>query len=564
MKKYICKYLFKPIWFHLVGIVFVFLQITGYLLARNETITWTPSRSLIIIVLSVVLGVIIGTCACGFCEKYFKAGLSIISYITEKEQYTCKKQKSTWKMAILCFLIIILCWLPLFIAYFPGIGSYDYGNQMISFMQGDVTTHHPVLHTEFMGKLWLWAFMEFGSGTMGLALYSVIQILFLALSFTYVVIVLHKLGMSDKSVIILAIIFGIFPLNGFMAISATKDSIFSGFFLILMVSLLYITVNNKKNWFEIVNVVVLSIAVFGTVAFRNNGRYAMIALLAGTLLVNVLEKFKNIRHIIVGILLVLAFSLSMGKMHSIEAEYYQPTKDQNEKYSVPFLQVTRTAAYHHGEMDEETLEYLEACFYEGFYNDYNPKLADQIKDSFDTKGYLNDERTLKTYLKIFKEYPGEYLNAFFALNAGYLYVFDTSCYTPYTEAEQKGLGYIITNENPVWMESIGVYKHSGLPWLYDWLEEVVSSNTLMKIPVLGQILAPAIWLYLYLFIIAACLTYRRFSHLIPLALVGGLYLTVLLGPVVLMRYVYPIMLCMMVYLLRYGELFFSRLKKQSY
>ena len=111
------------------------------------------------------------------------------------------------------------------------------------------------------------------------------------------------------------------------------------------------------------------------------------------------------------------------------------------------------------------------------------------------------------------------------------------------------------------MESIGVYKHSAVPWLYRWLEEILATNTLVKIPILGQILRPAIWLYIYLFLVAASLTYKKFHHLIPLSFLGGLYITILLGPVVLMRYIYPIMLVLMVYLFRYVEIFYLKWKK---
>ena len=112
------------------------------------------------------------------------------------------------------------------------------------------------------------------------------------------------------------------------------------------------------------------------------------------------------------------------------------------------------------------------------------------------------------------------------------------------------------------METMDIYKHSGFPWLHEWLEDMLTTNTLMKIPVLGQILAPAVWLYVFLFILAYIFTFGKFRHFIPMSFIGGFYITVLLGPVVLMRYVYPIMLCMMIYLFRYSDRFYFRLKSK--
>ena len=97
-----------------------------------------------------------------------------------------------------------------------------------------IKEHHPVLHTELLGKLWLWSFSNFDGGTIGMAVYVVIQMMVLSLAFTYVILVLKMLGMADKCCYITAVFLGVFPLNGFMAISATKDTIFSAFFVVIL------------------------------------------------------------------------------------------------------------------------------------------------------------------------------------------------------------------------------------------------------------------------------------------------------------------------------------------
>lgn len=559
MKANIKKFLAEPIWFHGVGICFSFFQITGYLLAKNETISWEMAQTFWIVIFSLLDGVIIGYIAYKLCKIYFNNNKNQCNESLKKDVIT--GEKSIWKVTLISWFIVIGSWVPLFVAYFPGIGSYDFGNQMLSFLQDAVSTHHPVLHTELMGKLWEWTYTEFQSGTVGIAIYCILQMVIQASSFTYALIVLYQLGMSKKAVYIAAVILGMFPLNGYMSISLTKDSIFSSFFVVFFISLLYWVVAKRKNTFYFINIVMFLGSLCGVVWFRNNGRYAILVLCVGICAVTIIDKTIRQKSLFVGLITIVTFISAIGCLKYLERNFWHDPVDENEKYSVPFLQITRTLANHKDELSKEIVDYFEEAFFPAFWENYNPKLADEIKDSFAPE-YLEDPEFIEFYLEMFIRYPGEYINAFLALNAGYLYVFDVSCHTPYTEMNEKGNGYIITNENEVFMQSIGIYKHSGLPQLYEWLEEILMENTWMKIPVLGQILAPGIWLYIFLFLLAAILTFGKFRHLIPMSFIGGFYLTVLLGPVVLMRYVYPVMVSLMIYLFRYVEILVQGLRKK--
>ena len=552
MKENVKKYLLSPIWFHLVGFIFVFFQITGYLLAKNGTIDWNIFLVSIIMIVSLLGGIPIGYFLFWICSNC----LEKISYNNKRIKETHNgKNRSVFGVSILCWLIIMLCWLPLFLAYYPGMCGYDFAAQLAMFINGGISTHHPVLHTELIGKLWLWSFDNYKIGTTGVAVYTIIQMILFASALTYAIMVLKMLGMKDKWCFITASFLGLFPLNGFMAISVTKDTLFSAFLVVLFMAVIYSITTNAKNWFYWFNLFVLVISVAGTVAFRNNGRYAVLILCLGFFFMAVFEKNNRIRYIWLGVLIVISFMLSVSGLKYIERNFWHDPNGEREKYSVPFQQVLRTIEYHEKDLDEEVLEYLKQCVAADFdlTNGYEAACADSIKACFKAE-YLKSAKTKEIYFELLKQHPGEYLNAFLALNAGYLYLFDTSCHLPYVEEIEKGNGYILTNENIYWLSTVEVYKESKLPWLYNWMEEIVSSNALMKIPVLGQILAPAIWFYLLLFIVAASLTFEKRKQLLPMALLGGYYATIFLGPMVLMRYVYPVVLCIIVYLFRCGEM----------
>ena len=536
-----------------------FFQITGYLLAKNGTIVWNSSSTSIIIMASLICGMTIGYLGfwiCSYCLRKIAANNKII------KENSKGKNKPVILTAVLCWIIIMLCWLPLFLAYYPGMCGYDFAAQLTMFIQGSVSTHHPVLHTELLGKLWLWSFNSYKSGTTGVAAYTIIQMILFSTALTYVIVVLKMLGMKDKWCFITAVFLGLFPLNGFMAISVTKDTLFTAFFVVLFTAVLYSITANTKGWFYWLNLIALIISLAGTVAFRNNGKYAVLVLcLVFLSSVIWISKAKG-RIVGLSIVTVIVFMVSCFGLRYIERNFWHDPAEEKEKYSVPFQQVLRTVVYHESEIDEETLQYIKECVAEDFdfKTGYSAATADSIKASFKAE-YLDNAKTKEVYLELLKQYPEEYLNAFLTLNAGYIYLFDTSCHLPYVESVEKGNGYILTNENIYWLSTVEVYKESRLPGVYNWLEEIVSSNALMKIPVLGQVLAPAIWFYLFLFIVAASLTFDRKKHLIPMSLVGGYLGTVFLGPMVLMRYIYPIMLCLMVYIFRYSEICNFGIKK---
>nr|MDE6949933.1 hypothetical protein [Lachnospiraceae bacterium] len=63
----------------------------------------------------------------------------------------------------------------------------------------------------------------------------------------------------------------------------------------------------------------------------------------------------------------------------------------------------------------------------------------------------------------------------------------------------------------------------------------------LQIPLFKYLFVPGVWIWLYLLLAGWYLINRRFAKCIPLALVFGYFLTLLLGPAVQLRYLYPVM-----------------------
>ena len=94
------------------------------------------------------------------------------------------------------------------------------------------------------------------------------------------------------------------------------------------------------------------------------------------------------------------------------------------------------------------------------------------------------------------------------------------------------------------MRDYGIYKESKFPALFEKMEQWADENAYLNIPVLKYLFVPGVWLWACLLLLAYLWVHRRFRISVVLVLILGYYLTLLLGPTVQLRYVYPVMLAL--------------------
>lgn len=82
---------------------------------------------------------------------------------------------------------------------------------------------------------------------------------------------------------------------------------------------------------------------------------------------------------------------------------------------------------------------------------------------------------------------------------------------------------------------------SKWPALHTKLETWSGENAYLKIPVLKYIFVPGIYLWCYLLLVGYLLIYKKWKWCVPLSFIAGYYVTLLLGPTVQLRYLYPVM-----------------------
>lgn len=456
------------------------------------------------------------------------------------------------KVFWLSLLMILLCWLPCYLAYYPGICSYDTTIQLSQITDNTFIDHHPIAHTLLLQGAITLGNTLFGSANEGIAVWVAVQMVFFAAVFAYALMQVYRFRVKRGWMLCLALYSMLYPFHWYMSVTTTKDTWFGAFFLMQMISLCVMLARGERTtWFSREGVLFLN-GTIGMVVFRNNGRYAVLVLLLFLLLT--VWRGKKRRRLYVTVFAYTVVGLLLGCM--ITSALYRLTDaqqgDRREMLSMPIQQLARCMVYHGGigvvAEDDNTMRPEHKAIINDFlldesYREYRPDISDPVKRHTNT--YVVRYRAkefITTYLELLLQYPGDFINAVLATNAGYLTPGDVSHATINVNGRDRGLGYVQTR----WVDSVlnpqGIYKASKWEGLHEVLENWADENAYLNIPILKYLFVPGTYLWFYLLLAGALLVRRRWHMLLPLSLVLGYFATLLLGPTVQLRYLYPIMI----------------------
>ena len=441
--------------------------------------------------------------------------------------------------------LIFLCWLPVFLAYYPSVFAYDAEGQLYQVIAHDYSTHHPLLHTLFLGAFFRLGGQVLGSYSAGMAVHSVVQMLMMALVFGYTLAYLYRKGVSVYLRIVLLAFYALFPTNSILALSTTKDVLFSALVLLHTITVYRIVVDGianehtanagfgKKDWtaYAIISVLLL--------LFRNNAVYAYV--LSVPFIYLGLRRAKAAeavslrrRYLIASVSALVLFMVgSFALKETLGAQSGSP----REMLSVPLQQMARTRVKAEEtlspEMRQELDKYIPS---EWVFAAYNPYLADPVKN----RAVIHDDPVglIRTWLKLGTDHPQIYMDAFLDNSIGYWFPEDRTHAQIYGIGTESGFGYLST-DNRVMPAGCEIIEHSYLPGLRTAMEQIVSNNVYQNIPVVRVIFTPAFYWWLLCMYMAAAIYSRKYRLLLPAAFLVIYYLTLLLSPTVLIRYMYP-------------------------
>lgn len=446
-----------------------------------------------------------------------------------------KKEYSVWQVRLFCLLAILLCWVPVFLAYYPSVFAYDAEGQLYQVIAGDYSTHHPLVHTLFLGAFFRLGGNVLGSYSAGMAVHSVVQMLLMAIAFTYALSYLYQKRSSVYLRILLLIFYALFPVNSILALSTTKDVLFSALVLLYTIGLYRMVCDGKSEmgmgrkdmWIWLMISVLMLL-------MRNNAVYALLVSMpvvcAGLRKENALYK----KYLLISVLgLGLFAAANAGLKAATDAENGSP----REMLSVPLQQMARTRVKEEETLSPQMRQELDAYLSsEWVFAAYNPHLADPVK----LRAVIHDNPVgfLRAWLQLGLEHPQTYIDAFLDNSIGYWFLEDRTHAEIYGIGTESGFGYLST-DNRTMPAGCEIIEHSYLPGLRSMMEEVVSENAYQKIPVIRILFAPAFYWWLLCLYLAVTIYRRQYHLILPAMFLVVYYLTLLLSPTVLIRYMYP-------------------------
>lgn len=427
------------------------------------------------------------------------------------------------KYSFLIILVLILIgWLPIFIILYPGVFTYDVGTQ-IRMLQFDVITkYHPVLHTMFIGIIYL-GHKLFNSWSLGLLLHSIIQMIIMASIFSYTLTYLYKKKVPNYLLLFFLCLYMFLPTHSVFSITTTKDILFSGIFNLVLICYIELFTNTDK-FFTKKNYIITIILTFLLIAFRNNMLYAFIVFIPFVLLF--LKKyFKKLAVLFLSILaIVFVYDKTLTYVFKIE------NGPRVEMFSFVVQQFART--YHKDNLSNEDKTTVENLFLNDSLKNYNSHISDPVKSNFNTEELLgNKSKYIKLYTHLLLNNPNTFIDSVLNNTYSFYYLFDKL-----PDPETKT--YIELN----CLEDNGdtVNRTDKCNYNKNIIYRLVVDADYQRIPILDILMNMAFYFIVLLFVSIYTLYKKNYKLFFPLLLLILYMGTNMLAPVALVRYAYPL------------------------
>lgn len=505
-----------------------FIVIGRCLMKHNELDSLTSGDFLLLIFL---MGIF--TC----CVAFLFLGIEKISLQPKSES-----RASVRTIFLLSSLILFLSWIPSWFAAWPGVFSYDAPHQLGQFVTGQIANNQPVVSSFF-----LYCFMSlgktlFGSWEGALAFYICLQMIFGSLTFGYACSRIYYVSGKKWILVLSLVLFCFYPCNQLFIVNATKDIPYA-FFTLWIIMLITEAAIDPEAFFRGEkrrrNYLALFLFISLFLFYRSNSVYVI--LLASLFLILCFRKPYRRRLFLVILSSVLLYfivtgpvfsNLHIGKQSSIMDILALPSQQVTDTYIRHGEEFTPDEQY-----DIRRFFSIEDNSMKEFAGRYRPTDADNIKTSLNVNNLSGKGFTdfLRFWAKLGVEHPRTYLSAALNNTRGYWYPFHTftregsDIYIEYTNSTYK-TGIMIKRE-PILPEIASIYQ---------WIGE----KNGLSVTAIGWLcsIAASLW---GLILILGYTVFRHVRELAPaMIILWILTLTILAGPLSLMRYMYPVTVCL--------------------
>lgn len=521
----------KRRWFFpgIVGCGFSFCMVAGALLDQKESVPFfMPGFWLSVIVLGIGATIAIRY----FWELLLEKGkkkntrAEIGEKIKAQEAFLAKKfEIKSW---LIKAGVIFLCYLPVFLAVYPGFFVYDAQDEYMQVVTRNFTTHHPLVHVLLLGGIIQLFYKLTDSYNIGIACYTLFQMLLMAGIFGWCVERLKMRGQKKCWQILYTLYFGLCPVLVMFSLCSAKDGLFTGMLLLMVMLLQELCRDPEEFWKKKGAMLLFGSASLGMMLLRHNGFYAFLVFVP--VLVLSLKKYQKKVLFYLVCIVALYLGINRGLTFLFDAD----ASENQEMLTVPIMQMARVYQTQE-EIPEEEKEILYRYLPAEALERYTPKVSDGVKASFDNQAFETDKKSfLKLWLKWGAENPFTYMNAWFMTSYGFWYpdtvidVYRGNTVFTYTYEDSSYFGYEV--------EQPGV-RESKLPFIDELYRKLSLEVFQQKVPVISMLFSPGAMFWIMLFLIGFLCYAGSKERVIPFILPLLIWMTVILGPTYLVRYV---------------------------
>lgn len=440
-----------------------------------------------------------------------------------------------------CFLVLLVIWGLTYLALFPGVYGIDAPYWHYEFSHPDVSISSQ-WSPAYCG-LW-YSFVHFGevflnSAKLGFALFAAFQMVVTL----YVVwrILKFTAARLNERFVIGATVFFMVPIHAILALTSAQDAMFVACFGMSVLYLLEYLLDGDRFWNAKANVVKLILWTVLMCVVRNNGLYALMVLAVVVLLV------KQARRLLIPfamvVVLVLVYQNPVYTMLGIEKG-----TAVREMLSLPLQQMGYVYNYSDRITYDLKAEMQNYVSDEGWQS-YEPCISDHVKGQLNVDAVKSDMPAfLKLYVKCFLADPEGYLQAAGLQTFSLWY---PSKSWPDSRPWHPYLDIICSETHGLYGDDFSIGRKSLCPPYRLILECLYGHGTpgdgyggnlemyFTRIPILNELSLAGTYTWILIFGLFYAIYKRNKAILVIWSFELGLWLTVLLSPVIMYRYCAP-------------------------
>ena len=480
-------------------------------------------------------------CMCVFLTPVIAGGFSGLDWLRQKmaaadsfswgrwdsvRKLLEKTETSEKRAFVLRGLFLLFCWMPVWLAVYPGLFAYDATDELNQVVEQMFVTRHPLLHVLLLGGIVSKIYELTGSWNTGIAVYEWFQMGIMACVFSWLLGSLKKMG-APRLVRYSALLFlGFFPVISLFVLCTSKDTLYCAGMLAVLILLCSLAVLKKEAEAGAGFWIALVCGLAAMAIFRNNGFYVFLVMIPVMLWMAGKIAWKKML-----LCVFCALVLVTGSNAALKAVLKPVSTDTMETLTVPIQQLTRAYVFSPELFSEEEKETLYEILPQEVMQRYNPKLSDLVKIDFQTENFQADPgKYIALWAKIGLRAPFTYVNAWLMTSYGFWYpdtvidVYNGQRY--YTQSSY----FSGETEEPG-------YRVSKIPLLERVIKRFSWGILQQRMPVISMLFSPGFLCWIYVISGLYLLARKQIKLTAAFGPVYLNWLTVLLGPTYLVRYV---------------------------